>query len=281
MTMKQELYQNHGDHIDAIMPAAKFLKEHLRNIISESKVYRRVRTEVSIEELKSERTDVTALVHGTSPMRMLTLLAYSPQGKVNQFVSIYPILSGTIIRAHIERVLEWDNQLEATIECSVGDFAFAFFATDYYENKRAYIEGDEISLELSALGCKVKEAQRGFSFEGQQAIDWLAKIGETPKYSKDGSVEPGKVSAEKLVAFMNHDEKCPDEAAFQSPAVGISKSEIIGIGFYRTMITIHRDENDKAISIPLYFRKDMCPNIKSKDPISGWIWVVGNIYSQS
>ena len=90
--MKQELYQNHGDHIDAIMPAANFLKGHLRNVISGSKIYRKVRTEVSIEELKSERTDVVSLIHGDSPMRMLTLLAYSPKGNVNQFVSIYPIL---------------------------------------------------------------------------------------------------------------------------------------------------------------------------------------------
>ena len=275
--MKQELYQNHGDHIEAIMPAEDFLKEHLQKVISESKVCRKVRTEVSIEELKSERTDVCSLMYGEPPMRMLTLLAYSPKGQVNQFVSIYPVLSGKTIRVRIDRVLEWDNQLEATIECSVGGFEFAFFAVDYYENKKAYSEGDEISLELSALGCKVKEALRGFSFEGKQAIDWLAKMGKTPTFDKDGNVEPIQFNTEKLVTFMNYDSKCPDEAEFQSPVEEILESELMGIRFYRVSITLHKGEDDKEIKIPLYFRKNMFPAIKDNNPVSGWLWVIGHI----
>ena len=275
--MNQELYQSHGDHIDVIMPAEDFIKGQLQKVISESKVYRKVRTEVSIEKLKSERTDVCSLMHGKPPMRMLTLLAYSPKEQVNQFVSIYPMLSGNNIRVRIDRVLEWNNQLEATIECSVGDFEFAFFAVDYYENKKAYNEDDEITVELSALGCKVKEAQRGFSFEGKQAIDWLAKIGKTPKFDKDGNVEPIKFNTEKLVAFMNHDSKCPDEAEFQSPVEDIFESELMGIRFYRVIITVHKGEDDNEVKIPLYFRKELFASIKDKNPISGWLWVIGHI----
>jgi len=276
--MKRELYQNHGDHIEAIMPTSVFMKDYLQNTISDSSVFRKVRANVSAEDISGERTDVFSLVYGTACMRMLTLLAYSPISKTNYFMTIYPYLQGKSITVRIEEVLEWDNQIEATIVCSLGDFEFAFFATDYYANKRAYCVGDTVSIDIAALGCKVEEAERGFSFEGQKAIDWLAKIGEKPKYDESGNVEPINFSTEKLVAFFNSDDKCPDEAQFQSPISDIVSESLLGIDFYKGTISIHRDEDNNAVDVPLYFRKDFCPSVNDNDPISGWLWLVGKLY---
>lgn len=175
--MSTKLFQTHGDHIEAIMPTSVFMKDYLQRVLSDSKVYRKVRTVVSTDEISSEKTDVVSLLYGQGNMGMLSLIAYSPQKESNIFMSTYPLLKGKSIRVIIDDVLEWDNGIGATICCSVGDFRFAFFAIDYYENKKSYVAGDSLSMDVSALGCKVKEASRGFSFEGQQAVDWLAMAG--------------------------------------------------------------------------------------------------------
>jgi len=278
-----ELYQNHGDHIDAIMPTSEFMQNHLRPIISESKIWKKVRTEVTAEDMENQRTDVASLKFGEGEMSMLTLLAYSSKSQTNFFMSIYPMLEGNVIRAKIEEVLEWDNQVEATIICSISDFEFAFFATDYYANKRSYNVGDTLSFELSALACKLEEAQRGFSFEGQQAIDWLAKIGQQPTYNENGEVEPVRFSLERLVTYLNHDSKCPDEGEFQSPVTNLKSTSLLNIDFYKGDIFLHRKEDEDEsnsnddLVLPLYFRKDFFPDVKESDPVRGWIWVIGQL----
>jgi len=276
-----ELYQNHGDHIDAIMPTSEFMQNHLRPIISESKVWKKVCTEVTADDMVNQRTDVASLKFGENEMSMLTLLAYSPKSQTNLFMSIYPMLEGNVIRAKIEEVLEWDNQVEATIVCSIRNFEFAFFATDYYANKGTYNVGDTLSFELSALACKLEEAQRGFSFEGQQAIDWLAKIGQQPTYNENGEVEPVRFSLEKLVTYLNHDSKCPDEGEFQSPVTNLKSTSLLNIDFYKGDIFLHREEDESEsggnLVLPLYFRKDFFPNVKESDPVRGWLWVIGQI----
>lgn len=275
--MSTKLFQTHGDHIEAIMPTSVFMKDYLQRVLSDSKVYRRVRTVVSTDEITSEKTDVVSLLYGQGNMGMLSLIAYSPQKESNIFMSTYPLLKGKSIRVIIDDVLEWDNGIEATICCSVGDFRFAFFAIDYYENKKSYVAGDSISMDVSALGCKVKEASRGFSFEGQQAVDWLAKIGQKPDIDQSGNIQPVKFSTEKLVAFLNHDERCPDEAEFQSPITSISSTSLFDVDFYSAEMTICRSEDGEDIKIPLYFRRDMFPTVKENDPVSGWIWVLGQL----
>lgn len=280
---KKELYQNHGNHIVAIMPTSEFMQNHLHPVIKNSKVFKRIRTEVFADELDNQLTDVVSLKSGDDSMCMLTLLAYSPKSDTNLFISMYPELTGKIVRATIKEVFEWDNQLEATIVCCVGDFEFAFFPTDYYANKKSYFVGDTLSLEMSALGCKVEEAERGFSLEGQQAVDWLAKLGEKPTFDENGNVEPVCFNTEKLVAYINHDSKCPDEGEFQSPATDIESTSLLGVDFYKSSITIHKDEDDEGniVELPLYFRKDFVPNIKEKDPIRGWLWIIGKMAENS
>jgi len=276
--MQPELYQNHGDHIEAIMPTQQFIENHLQQIISNSEFFQKVKTEVSDEEMKNQLTDVFSLKHNEGDMNMLTLLAYSPKRQVNMFMSVYPLLKGNVVKLKVEKVYEWFNQVEATIICSVGDFEFAFFATDYYANKQSYSVGNELEIELAALACQFEEAQRGFTFEGQQAIDWLAKMGEQPTYNDKGEVEPIHFSMEKLVAYINHDEKCPDEAEFQSPISHISSTSLLKIDFYKGDIVIHRDdETDAEIVVPIYFRKDFFSNVQESDPVRGWLWLTGQL----
>ena len=280
---EDELYMTHGDHIDAIMPTQLLMQDYLDDIVSDAVVWKRTHTQITTENMYEDRTEVVSLMFGDKDIRLLTLIAYDRWEGNNMFVSMYPICKGASVEVLVNKVIEWDNQVEATVYCSVGNFSFAFFAVDYYCNKRKYKVGSTLTMSIAALAMNAKEAQRGFAFEGQQAIDWLAKLGQTPTYDENGNVEPIKFSMEHLVSFIHPDTKCPDEAEFQSPVSQIEPTSILGIDFFKTMITINREDtenNSSEVVVPLYFRQDFFPTIKHDDPISGWIWLTGSIVGQ-
>lgn len=275
-----ELYMNHGDHIDAIIPAHELIQDYLRDIIKDSKVWKKTHAQVTTDDLYEEKTDVFSLAFGEGNMKLLTIIAYNKQENANIFVSIYPVCKGIPIIVTIDKVIEWDNQLEATICCSAGEIEFAFFAVDYYCNKRKYMVGRKLTIDLAALAMNAREARRNFRFEGQQAIDWLAKFGQTPAYDENGNVESVSFNLENMVAFLNTDSKCPDEAEFQSPVGPIETASILCIDFFKTMIMIGRrntKEGEQSVSVPLYFRQDFFPAVKENDPVSGWLWLTGSI----
>lgn len=278
------LYMNHGDHLDAIMPAHVLIKDRLGDIIEKSDYWKKTRTQVTTDDnMYEEMTDVFSLSYGEGSMKLLTIVANDKKENVNMFISIYPVCKGVPVEVLIDKVIEWDNQLEATILCSVGEIEFAFFAVDYYCNKRKYVVGQTLTIDLAALAMRAKEAQRSFSFEGQKAIDWLAKSGRTPTYDANGNVEPVRFNMESMVAFLNTDSKCPDEAQFQSPVESIESTSILGIDFFKTKIMIgrrHTENGELAVSVPLYFRQEFFPMIKEGDPVSGWLWVTGSIAGQ-
>lgn len=277
---EDELYMTHGNHLDSIMPAEELMTERLRDIVHEAKPWRYVNTQVTTDDMYEKKTGVSSLMYGESDIRMLTTIAVSKKTHQNLFMSIYPFGKGVPVEVHIDKVIEWDNQIEATVLCSVDEFAFAFFPVDYYCNKNLYKVGETISVDLAALGINVQEAERGFQFEGQQAIDWLAKTGRDPDYDENGNVIPVKFNTENMIAFLNSNSKCPDEAEFQSPADEIEATSFLDIDFFKTNIIIYRlnkDEGEVPITIPLYFRKDFFPEVKKADPICGWLWITGSV----
>ena len=275
-----ELYMNHGDHLDSIMSAKTLMSRYLKTIVQDAKSWKQTRTFVTTSDMYEEKTDVFSLMYGEGNMRMLVIAAASTKNNTNEFMALYPVTAGIPTEVKIDKIIEWDNQIEATVFCSVGEFEFAFFPVDYYCNKKKYKVGETMTVDLSAIGMSVEEAQRGFQFEGQQAVDWLAKIGEKPDYDENGNVMPVKFSMEKLVAFFNKDSKCPDEAEFQSPVGEIDTTSILGVNFYKTSITICRrdtDDGELEVSIPFYFRQDFFPTVQKEDPIRGWLWVTGSV----
>ena len=282
-TNKNELYQSHGDHIDGIMDADKFAKEHLQQVINQSIVWQKSHTRYSSDMMDDELTDVVSLHYGTSDIAILTTIVCNHKGSANEIASIYPVMKGRTYRVKIERVIEWDDCIEATIFCSIGDFNFAFFAIDYYLNKHYYAEGQELDIDFSALGIKVRPGQQGFDIMGQQAIQFKANIGEDPEYDENGDVKPIHVGMTQLVAYLNTDEKAPDEAEFQSPITNIADVSILGVDLHKGDITIYRqelDEGDLMVSVPLYFRKDFLETVEDGNPISGWLWMTGAIHNK-
>ena len=269
------MYQVHGNHVDIVMDTDRFFNDYLNTVIHESSRVKGAETEVQIDENRREVTGVAAVEYGDEDFGIQSFLAVNkPDGRL-MFMGSFPYCYGKKIKVLIKKVWVWDTLLEAAIDCSVNGWGFTFFATDYFAHKDDYIPGKEVEVRIGALGMKVKEGMRGFSFEGQQAVDWLAKLGRKPSYDEKGEVKPVNFSMEKLVAFYSTEQKCPDEVTFQSPAGEIRERSLLGIDFFETEILIFNYEFE--LSIPLIFRKDMLPNAKKDMPLSGWAWVTGAI----
>lgn len=280
MSPNSELYQNHGDHIEALIPPKEFIKQ-LPDWIKESQLTIKVRTMVSLEGYENQETEAFLLHYGNRDRTIAVLVAYNPLEETNDFVSAYPVFfDGTAYNVTIEKVVEWSNHLEATVYATIGEFGFAFFPTDYMGRKNKYIPGNTVSVKLSALAMKAEKAEKGFEFAGEQALSFLAKIGQSPQYDENGNVEPIKFSTANMVAYIASDDKCPDEAQFQSPVTKVDSFRFLGVGFWGCDIVVHRnDESAGDIMVPLHFRREFISNLHDEDPIRGWLWMMGEINS--
>lgn len=274
------LYQTHGDH-HAPFLTDKELLPFLRAEVSTGQPKHRIDTDVRLDEKRDVKTTVFSVELGKdSPIiKYLCLLAYDQQDNKNLLMSAYPYLPGKPTMVKILDVLEWDNRIEATIKCRYtnddGDeFDFHFFATDYYFNKQLYSLGNEVEIALVASCGNARIPSKGFYFKGQEAIDFLSKLEKEPTYDENGEVEPVNFSTEKLIAFLPHDDKCPDEAEFQSP----TKKNIISEDHFNDDTCIQSCliclNADSQLWIPL-FHNDI--NHVVGNPIAGNLWISGRM----
>ena len=266
--------QGHGDHIGAIIDTKSFISQHLQPLINKGKITHRITIPAESDTNKGNPTEVIVLLNDDESISWQMLLA---KGREHfEFVTCYPVLAPNIrIPATIVKVEPWSNLIEATVTCMIdNNLTVAFFATDYAWNKDRYIVGYILNLDLAALAYSAKEASRGFKFEGQQAIDFLCKIGKKPDYDEKGNMMPVNFSTENLVAFMNVNEDYPDDAQYQSPLETISYFKALNTEFTRGIISIKHDPDRK---VPLYFKRDFLPDASSGTPVQGVLWLQGCI----
>lgn len=269
------MYQVHGNHLDVLMDADRYIRDYLKTVVPESTRLKSKETEVWIDGMGRSETGVASVEYGDEDFGIKTIFAIARQDGSLTLINTFPYCYDKKVKVLIEKVWVWNTLVEATVDCSVKGWGFSFFATDYFLHREDYIPGREIEVRLGALGMRVKEGMHGFSFEGQQAADWLAKLGRKPDYDANGRVKPVKFSMEETVAFFNTDSKCPDEASFQSPAGEIRRRSLLGIDFYATDILIFCDGFE--LSIPLVFRREMLPDARKGLPLQGFLWVTGAI----
>lgn len=273
-----ELYQTHGDH-HAPFVDDEDLHDFIRTMLTDGELFCSVQTNVDLDGDTQNDATVMCMRYQASDDEIAyqSLSFVDRQSKQLVFLTCFPILDGTPVKVTILDIYQWDNLVEATVKCRYFNndesFDFFFFATDYIYNKDKYQIGQEIEIGLSASCGNVQIASKGFDFEGQRAIDFLKKIGKEPTYDSAGNVEPVHFSTEKLVMFMNDDDKCPDMGQFQSPTEGFDFGEGL---FYRNhyyvdTITLNATTN---LKVPLYY--DGCQN-KDGEGITGTLWLSGRI----
>lgn len=277
---RDELYMEHVYHVDCITPVEEFFKVGIKKVLEESQLWRNPYIMVTTDNLYEEFASVMALMYGKDDMKLMALMADERKGHSLDFISLYPVCKGVPVEITIEKVIEWDNQVEATVICSAGEFQFAFFATDYYCNSSIYQVGNKLFVDLAALGMDVKKGNLKTQIEGQAALEWRKTMGEDPEYDQEGNVKPVKINMGNLVMFLNMNSKCPDEAEFQSPADDVTTISFLGYDFCKTMISVCRrntGDGELKVDIPLYFKKDFFPNIKKGDPVRGNLWLAGSV----
>lgn len=272
------LFRNirHADHIKGILSIDEFSEEQLQEITNLSKVHCKCNTDIKIEGEEQNNTEVYSLRYGDGDLSLLSLIANSKKHENKVCVSTYPLMKGYPISVKIEKVVECDNLVEATVFASIKDFKFAFFATDYYVNKKEYIPGNSIVVDLAALGVEVDEARISFRFNGEDATNWYKKIGQEVTYNEYGDVSPVNFDEEKLVVFLPLDANAPDEALFQSPASMLSRSlELCDFG--SAQITIHEFDSGEKLNVPLFFQNDPMNRFNRNVPLRGNLWLTGFI----
>jgi hypothetical protein len=267
--------QGHGNHWECITNLDDLLKKQLPNLLQNGLLEDREEVNAIFFDDGIQSTETLFSIAAEDDFSALALIVSSRDKTSNQFISGYPYArDGEKVALKITEIKEWDNKYEAVIVTETADeHTVSFFDTKYYKNKDKYKIGKIYTFAIAALGYNVEILkEKSFSFEGQKAVDWLAKIGKQPTLDAMGNVEPVVFDLSNLVTYLPRTEY-PDDAEFQSPINRIETVRAFDDEFYKLNITIFRDPD---ICIDLYAKTSFFerkPQINN--PVRGILWLQG------
>lgn len=273
--------QCHGDHWDCVFtdPEKEF-GETVQTAIENGELVGQTETDYLLEEENTEKShgkvfEIEYSKQKDDALSVRVVIAASDDS--NQLMSMYPVVrDGTIIPITITEIKEWTNGLEAWIEGELSDGRpITFFDADYALNKEKYEVGKSYDFIIGCLSYTAEEPEsKGFKFEGQQAIDFKAKMGEEPEYDEDGKVKPIEFSTASLCAFMQAGH-APDEVEFISTIEEVQEVQSFDKIFWKYDV-IYRAEGDTETLIPMYTLKtDENKSLEKADQIQGVAWITG------
>jgi hypothetical protein len=273
--------QGHGDHWECVANLADVPHKILSVMLQKGDVIEKVEVMADCFGDGQEKIHTVFSISQNANLSAFALIVSNEKNNTNEVVSAYPaVRNGKKIELKITCIKEWPNGVEAIIEGETeNEYTISFFDTQYFKNKDRYKIGKTYVFAFSALAYSAEELpEKSFSFEGQQAIDWLAKIGNKPDYDKKGNVQPVVFDMTKTVAFLPHTEY-PDDAEFQSPVSEVKEVDFWGTQLYKLRICIFRDPD---ICIDLYAKTSFFehkPEIN--DPVRGLLWLQGYLYEET
>jgi len=266
--------QGHGNHWECIINLND-LPKHLKNLMQNGKLEDKEEVNAIFFDDGIQSTETLFSISLDGSFSALALIVTNRDKTANEFVSGYPFVRDEEkLQLKITEIKEWDNKYEAVIIAETKDEqTVSFFDTKYYKNKEKYEIGSYYTFAVSALGYNVELLKdKTFSFEGQQAVDWLAKIGNEPTFDDKGDVEPVVFDLSKLVAYFPQ-QAFPDDAEFQSPISAIEKTSVFQVDFYRFKIQILRDPD---IFLNVYAKESFFDSKPTTDDsLRGFMWLQG------
>ena len=274
---KPECYQGHGDHIDTIMDPDEFLEKHLPEVGTWT-FFDTAHTNITHNEYHNDEGDLLVVKTG-GDMGMIALMLNNAKAKRIEFVCTYPFHKGIPHKLTIKKVAEWDSQVEAVVYAETEEMPIAFYATDYYTNKKRYVPGAELDIELAASAYKIVEGEKETVLDAETSARMRSDMGIEPEYDKDGNVLPMILSNEKLVAYLPHNEEFPDDAEFASSIKSVEQVSLFGIDFIKAVISICHEPEETYV--PLYFKKEYLPNAKKGTLVRGFLWMQGKINNEN
>lgn len=278
------LTQNHSQHWHTIYDEAENLNACFHEIVDSGEFELGRRTPAYIDGMHRDSTPVGLfkLHKGEITTKLLVAKGFHKENDAlgGFYFTGKPMASCPSVRVKQDLMI-WDNLIEANIEAetiTVEGRNFNFYCPNYLQYKVELQFTKEIEVDLIAFAytCEIlKETE--FQFEGQQALDFLAKSGRTPEYDEHGNVKPIVFNLANMVALLPKGEEIPDIYTFQSPIHEIEEVEAWGMEFYRMKITVSR-EDDNDTYATLYARKSLFgeqPHVG--DPLRGCYFLQGNI----
>lgn len=271
--------QCHGNHWDCIF---KGKKKNMFKMITESVEQGHMyKNNICDYNLKDEKIHgkVAMLEYNRgdedSPVVIRNVIAVAKDNTLS-LVSGYPVVKeGRRLSLKITEIIEWENELEAWISAELPDGKnLTFFDSDYAVNKDKYVPGNTYDFNIGALAYSVSEPEtKGFTFEGQTAIDFNAKIGQETEYDEDGKVKPIHFSTESLCAFIQTD-KVPDDAEFISTVNEVKNVTALGESYWFFNVIYRTDGDD--LELPVYALKSSeNENIQKANQLKGLLWITG------
>lgn len=267
-----EIYQSQGDHLETLIDLDNL--PAIFQQIGKWPLCGSSHTIVSNNDYKNEEGDVIAVRTGED-MGLMSLLLNNEKNQRFDFLTLYPCHKGTRHMMTINKVFEWDNQVEAIVWAETENLSLAFFATDYYLNKEKYAIGATLNIELAASAYKIEESEREISVDGDVAIMYREAMNIDREYDEDGNLLPVTFVCDNLVAYLDHDESCPDNAEFISPIKECEDFVFMGKTFVKATISISHEPDE--MYVPLYFKKEMLNKVEKGMPVRGYLWMQGQI----
>ena len=285
MSEQKEVFdaeQGHGNRLDSI--AYEGEEERILSLIPDMLQKATVLTGTaeelpcSLGEDYPDRLKFVMLADNEGPLHLNMLIGCSVHGTHHELLSFYPELIGNEIPVVLTAIHEWSNGVEATLEGTFcdGERNIAFFDTRYIARKGKYEIGKTCRFRLAALAetCEILK-ERTFSFEGRQAVDFRAKLGEEAEYDENGNVKPVVFDLSEMVAFLQSSVAYPHVAEFQSPAAEVEVLNAWDREYYSIGINIGGEDRD-AVRIPLLAKKTFFgATPQPGDPIRGVALVIG------
>lgn len=271
----------HGYHWECLVNLDDLVKVHLPNLLKEGKL--EDKTEVNAiffgDGIQSTETIFTIALEST--VSAIAIIVPNRERTANEFVSGYPFIkNGDNMKLKIIEIKEWPNKYEAVIVTETEDEReISFFDTKYYKNKNLYQIGKFYTFSISALGYNIEKLKdKTFSFEGQKAVDWLAKIGKEANLDSLGNVEPVTFDLSNLVSFLPKNNEFPDDAEFQSPIYKIENIDAFQTKLYKLNIQIYRDPD---IFVNLFAKQEFFEEKPTtNDSVRGFLWLQGYLVNE-
>ena len=267
-----EICQSQGNHFETLMDL-----DHFPDVVTQIghwPLYGSTCTNVTSDDYDDEVGNILAVRTGEE-MGLMALLLNNIKSQRLDFLTLYPCHQGTKHMMTIRKVFEWENHVEAIVWAEMEELSLAFFATDYYENKQRYIPGNKMEIELAASAYSIEEGKKELTLSELGAEIFRRDMGLEKEYDENGNLIPITLNCENLVSYFDSDKSCPDDADFISPVTEVDEVSLLGNDYIKVVISICHEPEDTFI--PVYYKKEMFPNVEKGMPVQGRLWMQGKI----
>ena len=273
--------QGHGSHLQCVDDNVEELVNDFFNAVRTSKSF-------------IGGADVTAKNNGTEYDAQILLLSLDETKDItfrsileaqedgNELRACFPyVVNNDGVPMTLKKIYEFANGMEAVLCCDYNDETeFRFFDMDYPLHKNEYKIGETYNFALSAIAYdaeKVPDSDMSFEIDPETVEKMHEADPSIVNRDSDGNALPMKMSMEIFVACLQHDDRYPDDAEFWSPVKSrVRKATILNRDFYRMDISVHHDEEDENLIIPLVAKTSFFEKKPSKgDAVRGYLWLQG------